>query len=236
MMSNKSLILFALCTITGLRAAPINLTEDDPEIYISHNYTKNQVRGALKFLLAKEAEHVPSWEPGYALVSDAIEAKNLKIGCEIGVAFGTQSIHILEHTNVDKLYCIDPYKHFSPNEYHDGMNIEQCNFDILYLTVHRRLAPYTNRVQILRETSEQANNHFENSSLDFIYLDANHSYEGVWADLNRWFDKVRAGGLLIGDDYGHICFPGVKQAVDRFFRERTLKVETFPTGKWLVHK
>lgn len=38
-------------------------------------------------------------------------------------------------------------------------------------------------------------------SLDAVYIDANHHYKEVLADMNAWYDKVRSGGIVAGHDY-----------------------------------
>lgn len=52
--------------------------------------------------------------------------------------------------------------------------------------------------------------------LDYLYVDADHSYEAVQADLAAWVPHMKPGGLILGDDYGNSSFPGVKSAWDEF--------------------
>jgi predicted O-methyltransferase YrrM len=52
--------------------------------------------------------------------------------------------------------------------------------------------------------------------IDFLYVDAGHSYEAVKADLDAWAPFVKPGGLIAGDDYDHPRYPGVKRAWDEF--------------------
>jgi hypothetical protein len=72
-------------------------------------------------------------------------------------------------------------------------------------------------IRPLRETSLSASTHFKDASLDFVFIDADHSYESVKADIDAWLPKVRHGGILAGHDYGAPLWPGVKQAVDERF-------------------
>ncbi len=72
-------------------------------------------------------------------------------------------------------------------------------------------------IRPLRETSLRAAGHFEEASLNFVFIDADHSYESVNADIEAWLPKVKPGGILAGHDYGVPLWPGVKQAVDERF-------------------
>jgi cephalosporin hydroxylase len=49
--------------------------------------------------------------------------------------------------------------------------------------------------------------------IDYLYVDADHAYQAVRADLLAWLPHMTPGGLLLGDDYGP-GFPGVVQAWD----------------------
>lgn len=42
---------------------------------------------------------------------------------------------------------------------------------------------------------------FDNNSLDFVYIDADHSYETTLEDITEWTKKVKPGGIVSGDDY-----------------------------------
>ena len=63
--------------------------------------------------------------------------------------------------------------------------------------------------------------------IDYLYVDADHSYEGVLADLRAWVPHVKPGGLILGDDYGSDTFPGVQAAWDEFERERGLALTRY---------
>lgn len=52
---------------------------------------------------------------------------------------------------------------------------------------------------------------------DMIFIDAMHDYSNVLADLERWYPRVKDGGILAMHDVGHDTFPGVKRAADEFF-------------------
>jgi len=55
-----------------------------------------------------------------------------------------------------------------------------------------------------------------NQPIDFLYVDADHGYGGVTADLEAWVPHVKPGGMIVGDDYGSSIYPGVREAWDDF--------------------
>lgn len=72
------------------------------------------------------------------------------------------------------------------------------------------------RVFLHRSFTENACGSFEDESLDFIFIDADHSYEGVKKDITLWSPKVKTGGYIVGHD---IDWEGVKRAVEELIPE-----------------
>jgi hypothetical protein len=91
------------------------------------------------------------------------------------------------------------------------------------------------RVRAQRCTSLTAAKMFDADSLDFVFIDAEHTPEAVAHDLAAWWPKVRPGGLLAGHDYTN--FPGVALAVDQFVARHALG-SAFRTSRssWMVYK
>jgi SAM-dependent methyltransferase len=149
-----------------------------------------------------------------------IDENNFKICAEIGVQSGEFSEKLLKSKVLNKLYLIDCWTY--QYNYIDIANIEDEQQKILYEYVLKKFEGEP-RVSIIKKFSNQACNLFENDSFDFIYIDADHSYEAVKNDINIWYDKLKDGGILAGHDYVNGLLPegefGVKQAVDEFVKE-----------------
>lgn len=81
------------------------------------------------------------------------------------------------------------------------------------------------------ESTEVAVDFFIESA-DFVFIDACHAEEAVYADIAAWWPVVKPGGVLAGHDYG---YESVSRAVRRFFGERTPERKNGETC-WSVRK
>ncbi|MFH5925938.1 class I SAM-dependent methyltransferase [Roseomonas xinghualingensis] len=67
---------------------------------------------------------------------------------------------------------------------------------------------------------------------DLVHIDAAHEYEPVKRDIEAYWNLLRPGGIMIGDDYP---WPGVKQAADEFAAAKGLTLE-IANPKWILRK
>lgn len=87
------------------------------------------------------------------------------------------------------------------------------------LQVQDRMAVYKNRPEkyiILQGDSVEMLQHIPDDTLSLLYIDADHSYEGVKRDIETGYSKVVSGGIMAFHDYGNITDYGVNQAVNEF--------------------
>ena len=56
-------------------------------------------------------------------------------------------------------------------------------------------------LKILRKKSVEAATHFPKNYFDLVFIDADHLYENVKADIEAWYPLVKEGGILCGHDY-----------------------------------
>jgi hypothetical protein len=76
------------------------------------------------------------------------------------------------------------------------------------------------RFQVHPLSSVEAAATFPDASLDVIWIDADHAYPAVKADLEAWWPKLKLGGWMGGDDW---CMTGVAWAVhERFGTDHVL--------------
>ncbi|MCA9396966.1 MAG: class I SAM-dependent methyltransferase [Candidatus Omnitrophica bacterium] len=144
---------------------------------------------------------------------------------EIGVLTGDFSAQILRITKPDKLFLIDPWKYGGPDEKavfsHSGLS--QTDLDCWHSSVHHRFKAEleADKVEIMRVRSEDAAQSFDDRFFDWIYIDGDHSYEGVLKDLKLYLPKIKQNGCMVLDDYNRKSKwqSGVRQAADEFSAE-----------------
>ena len=118
---------------------------------------------------------------------------------EIGTWTGDFSEALLKYTKCKKLYCVDPYRHFENDEYPDSMNtLTQASFDMVFANTKLRLSKCEDRAEFICELSTDAAQKIADESVDFAYIDGNHDFAYVDADIKAWFPKIRKGGYLCG--------------------------------------
>jgi len=144
---------------------------------------------------------------------------------EIGVFRGDFSAKILRHTTPRVLHLIDPWKYepspaYQRSWYGGAKGRDQAYMDRMHDRVRRRFRKpiAAGVVHMHRCASAEAPSRFADESLNWVYVDGNHQYEFVKADLEWTARKIKPGGLLCGDDYGVTGWwgDGVTRAVDEF--------------------
>ena len=149
---------------------------------------------------------------------------------EVGVWKGAFSEHILWR-QPSKLHLIDPWAHQDfpvddPNE----LRIYCCGqeeMDKIYNGVVNKFSEVES-VKIHRKFSTDIS--FPKEYFDWVYIDANHSYENVLEDLRHYRPFIKPGGFLCGDDYGsNDSYPysngGPERAVQEFIKENGLETK-----------
>lgn len=138
---------------------------------------------------------------------------------EVGVQRGLFSRALLDRWQGAMLHLIDPWRHFEGG-YQDIGNVSDEQHEAFMREAERNLEPHRGRYRMHRKLSLEAVSSFDDNSLDFVYIDANHEFQAVLDDIHSWFPKVKPGGVMAGHDYLDGTLPagefGVKSAVRAF--------------------
>lgn len=142
---------------------------------------------------------------------------------EVGVLWGGFSAIVLKEWKGKVYYCVDTWE-AQPKEVYpektEGIDYSQCYRQM------QQFAEKDSRIRLLRGMSNHMHKLIKDYTLDWVFIDGNHSYPAVLEDMDLWFNKVKPGGILSGHDYGdfteypHWC--EVKSAVDRWMKEHNI--------------
>jgi len=159
---------------------------------------------------------------------------------EVGVWKGDFSQEILNHLNPQKLYLVDPWL-FQPTYvdswYGGGEAKSQEDMDVICSKVHQRFIRNC-EVEISRKSSVEASKMFPDDYFDFVYIDSCHLYEYAIQDLKVWYEKIKNGGFLVGDDYNAPTGwwkDGVTKAVNEFVETNKL-ILSIRNNQFIIEK
>jgi hypothetical protein len=157
------------------------------------------------------------------------------IGCELGVWAAENLCQILESCpNIIKMYAIDPYL---PYQDWDMYMDETVINSVKRKAVHNlNSIQQSSKVEFLEMLSSEACHKIEDDSLDFIFIDGDHSYERAYEDFCNYYSKVKSCGMFAGHDYS---LTGVNQALRQFLPEKGYGFEQLTlisNDAWFIYK
>lgn len=149
---------------------------------------------------------------------------NKIVACEVGVQYGLNAVNMLKARDNLDLVGVDDFR---DNDGKLGKDIEKIAQD--------NLAPYGDRMKLIKGDSVEAAKDFPNEYFDFVYIDASHEYQDVLDDMKAWFPKVKQMGMLAGHDSFML---EVKRAICDFTKEYGLRLfavmALVPQAKYLA--
>ena len=141
---------------------------------------------------------------------------------ELGVFTGEFSKIIHDTCKPSKLYLVDLYDGIFTSGDKDGKNYQTVNLEE---EMHKIQMHFSNspEVKVVKSSTTDFLQSLEYNHLDLIYIDADHSYNGVMTDLKLSYPKVKTGGFICGHDY--IGNTQCELAVNDFCRTNNLTIE-----------
>jgi hypothetical protein len=177
------------------------------------------------------------------------------VGVEIGVWKGDSSARFL--TRASHLHLVDAWSPVAYEHSHEHGNYEryldryatlvgsrdpadfQRYYDKIYEGVCQRFSQHP--VTIHRMRSKDFFLQFD-QQVDWVYVDGDHSYQGVMHDLTQSLRILRPDGIILGDDYAAAppaeggFKPEVKHAVDAFVTANGLRFKNFYGTQYKISK
>lgn len=162
------------------------------------------------------------------IVKKTFEAEGLITGLEIGVASGWTMNHFLNQIPNLILIGVDPYVAYDDG----GIQITQEKLDAQFAAAQENISEF-DRATIVKEYSDKVASFVEDELLNYIFIDGDHSYDGVLKDLENFYSKVKPGGIFAGHDYS---LKSVRDALDEFRKNKnfdSIKHTTHDVWYWI---
>jgi len=179
----------------------------------------------------------------------AIAVQDAKLIIEVGSWKGSSAITMLKHAPEATVICVDTWlgglEHWDmpddPTNPNKGWTYHMIKWKhgrpTLYQTFMSNIkkAGMEKRVIPISLTSRIASKLIKKTGLlaDAIYIDGSHEYDDVLDDLKNYWELLKPGGVMFGDDYAWVS---VIRAVDEFVEENNLKLELFHDSHWYLAK
>lgn len=118
---------------------------------------------------------------------------------EVGVWKGEYAAHVLAKCDfIRAYYMLDPWRKLP--DWNKPWNVDDAAFDGVYREAMNVTAFAGDKVRVLRGRTTDVINQLADESLDFAYIDGDHSLRGITIDLLSVWPKIKRGGNLAGDD------------------------------------
>jgi hypothetical protein len=150
----------------------------------------------------------PYWTRGQFL-SMLVEKFEWKHGAEVGLSSGETSQYLLEHNPLLHMIGVDARRGFPGHAGPDDFG--EWDHAHLKLSAELNLAAYADRFRMIEKLSIDAACDVPDASLDFVFIDADHSEAACRVDILAWLPKIKPDGWITGHD---ISWPTVRRAVD----------------------
>lgn len=168
----------------------------------------------------------------YGLLSYIKELGDDLTGCELGVCKGFTLRHFLDLApQITKVYAVDSW-----TPYMDWWGpVTQQMVDNWREYAMTLLDPYMDKIELLEMDATMAASYIPDQSLDYIFIDGDHSYSAVVRDLDNYWDKVKTDGIFAGHDWN---LPAVNQAVNEFRQKNniTSEIRFTQSNVWFWYK
>jgi hypothetical protein len=167
-------------------------------------------------------------------------------GAEIGVQRGLLSAYLLRRRPDLTLYMIDPWQQWAADSRlvvkgGDRLALRPKHWqDAVMAQAVANTEFAADRREIVQKTSVDAAADVAVGSLDFVFIDAEHTYEGCREDIDAWLVKLKDGGLLSGHDIDNTDhtwsanYDGVRRAVEQTASILGVTFETDVDYTWFM--
>ena len=161
-----------------------------------------------------------------------INAHNYRIGVEVGVRWGQTSRYLLENIPDLMMFGVDLMRPMPEHTDEGQETYTHWPWQRYRGDVSAIMQRWPKRFRMMVMDTTEASTLFDDESVDFVFIDCDHSYDGVRGDIENWGPKVKIGGMITGHD---INLDSVQRAIADTIGQHETKGEQW-NNIWWVRK
>lgn len=157
-------------------------------------------------------------------IESIVKENGWTAGAELGVLKGQTFLHLLSTCQDLTLIGVDLWAD-QPQTPGQEDKIGR-DFASMLANIKRQSVGYGERARTIQDWTVNAAEQVADGSLDFVFVDADHSSEATRADIEAWISKLKPTGKMMGHD---INWGSVRSVVAEIFPNYT----THPDNCWM---
>lgn len=186
--------------------------------------------------LCNSASRIELWK-------QVLDIHKVRTMLEVGVWKGDFSEQILRACgNIERYYMIDPWANLP--DWNKPFNVAPEMFDAIYQEAMRKTEFASSKIVVLRGRTKEVIDSIPDNSLDFAYIDGDHTLRGITIDLMKVLPKIKEGGIIGGDDFTNTPWqhdiryePTLVCPYSIYFAEAMdLPIVAFPHNQFMIRK
>ena len=136
----------------------------------------------------------------FTFCAELINEFNLKKVAELGVYRGDFAKEILKKCPIiDEYTMIDPWRNLF--EWNKPANKDNDTFEGFFQETMQKTDFAKEKRKVLRGKTTEIIDEIKDESLDFVYIDGDHTLKGITIDLINLWPKIKKNGFIVGDDF-----------------------------------
>ena len=157
-------------------------------------------KGSMEMSDRKRLAHLVRSTDQRRVIIDLVKRHGWVSGAEIGVLRGKTLFSVLDACKNLSMIGVDQWKVIPLRPDENAETYVDFDMGSLERSVKAKAASYGARCTILHGDTVEMAEKVGDGSLDFVFIDADHTEAGVRRDIGAWAPKVRSGGMILGHD------------------------------------
>lgn len=163
-----------------------------------------------------------------------VEIFDIKNYLEIGVHNGTSMSYVVSSNKSINCIGVDLFQNTIERYNHDNLQYERTKHNILKSNKNSKITLIKGN-SFHTSTLDEVKTQLNNNQLDILFIDGDHSYNGIKNDFTNYSPLVKKGGFIVMDDYNP-HYPGIIKFCDNLSSLEYKRIGVFNNSELILEK